>query len=217
MPTFTLAQLRTKAYSRVDNNTAFYGTDEVDQVINECVRVVALVTGFYRTTAQLPAWTVANQLVYTTPAGILIPTDIAFEGRQLQKISLKRLARQRRNWATDTTASKGRVEFWAPVGIGKFVISPKDAQGGRDLTITGLGTPPLLALPNDVLSIENEYVELITEYCAHRLPLKEGGKIFADGSLALNAFYKKLAQRKRLESWKQPKYWLVKPKPEEEA
>ena len=77
------------------------------------------------------------------------------------------------------------------------------------MTITGLGEPPLLVNPTDILVIENEYVELITEYSAHRLPLKVGGKIFADGSLALNEFYDKLKQRARYEAWKQPKYSLV--------
>jgi hypothetical protein len=209
MPSFTLADLRSKVLARLDNNSSLYTYPEIDYVINECVRTVALFTGFFRSTTHLPGFTKPGVRVYSTPPGILVPALIAFEGRQLQKISLKHLARTRRDWATATTASYGRVDYWAPVGISSFLISPIDSEGGHDLTITGPSYPPLLVNPTDVLVIENEYVDLITEYCGHRLPLKEGGKVFSDGSLALNKFYSKLKERKRYEALKMPKYYLL--------
>ena len=212
MPIFTLASLESKCLGGLDNNTAEYPLTEVDFVINEVIRLVALFTGFYKATVQVPGYSVAKQLVYNTPPGILAANVISFEGRQLQKISLKRLARERRNWATDTTDSKGRVEFWAPVGASKFVISPIDSQGGRDISVTGMAEPPLLVDPDDVMTLENEYVELIPEYAVHRLLLKEGGKAFADASLSLNEFYDKLKQRSRYEKLKLDKYRLVGPK-----
>lgn len=211
MPSFTLAVLRQNVLDRLDNNSTLYTLPEVDYVINEAVRVTALFTGFFRNTLQLPGYTQANQLVYPTPTGMLVPMLLTFEGRQLQKISLKKLARVRRNWATATTANFGRVDYWAPIGINQFVISPIDSVGGNDLTITGLGEPPLLVNPTtDVLVLENEYVEIITAYCAHRLPLKVGGKLFADGSLDLKEFYSKIRERYRYEKFIEPKYYLLK-------
>src|SRR5208337_3736978 len=112
MPVFTLSDLRTKALGRLDNNNLLYTLPEVDYVINEAIRTCALFTGFFRNTMQLPGFTVANQLVYPNPTGILVPLFISFEGRQLQKLSFPKLVRTRRSWATDTTASRGRVEFW---------------------------------------------------------------------------------------------------------
>ena len=213
MPVFKLSDLESKCLGGLDNNTAEYPLAEVDYVINEAIRIVSLFTGFYKGTVQVPGYSVANKLVYNTPTGILAANVISFEGRQLQKISLRKLARERRNWATDTTASKGRVEFWAPVGASKFVITPIDSQGGRDISVTGMAEPPLLVDPDDVMTLENEYVELIPAYAKHRLPLKEGGKTFADGSLALNDFYAVMMQRKRFESLKEfPLYKLVGPK-----
>jgi hypothetical protein len=142
---------------------------------------------------------------------MLMPLMIAFEGRQLQKTSPAKLSRLRRNWATATTAGYGAVDYWVPYGIGQFILNPIDSVGGNSLTITGLGEPPLLVDSNDVLVIENEYVELITAYSAHRLPLKLGGKIFADGSIEINEFYEKLRERARYESWKlPPPYRLLK-------
>jgi hypothetical protein len=197
------------ALAKVDGNSILYTNPEIDYVINEAVRVTALATGFYRSTIQLPGWTVADQLVYDVPAPILVPTSVLFEGRQLNPISLRELGRTRRNWATDTSARSGRPDYWAPVGIGKFVISPKDSVGGNDLALTGVAEPPLLVDATDVMQLENEYVEIITEYCGHRLPLKEGGKIFADASIGLNNFYDKLRQRKRLEKVKFQKYYIL--------
>ena len=213
MPIFTLASLESKCLGGLDNNTAEYPLTEVDFVINEVIRLVALFTGFYKATVQVPGYSVAKQLVYNTPPGILAANVISFEGRQLQKISLRRLARERRNWATDTTNSRGRVEFWAPAGASKFVMTPIDSQGGRDISVTGMAEPPLLVNPDDVMTLENEYVEIIPAYAKHRLPLKEGGKTFADGSLALNDFYTVMMQRKRFESLKEfPLYKLVGPR-----
>ena len=212
MPVFTLTDLRSKVLDRLDQNTGEYPLTEVDYVINECIRITALFTGFYKATVQVPGYSVANQLVYNTPPGILAANVISFEGRQLQKISLRRLARQRRNWATDTTAAYGRVEYWAPVGASKFVISPIDSQGGRDISVTGMAEPPLLVKPGDVMTLENEYVELIPEYAIHRLLFKEGGKAFADASLSLNEYYDKMAQRKKYEKLKLARYKLIGPK-----
>ena len=176
MPVFTLSSLENKVLDRLDQNTGEYPLTEVDYVINECIRVTALFTGFYKATVQVPGYSVANKLVYDTPPGILAANVISFEGRQLQKISLRRLARERRNWATDTTNSRGRVEFWAPAGASKFVMTPIDSQGGRDISVTGMAEPPLLVNPDDVMTLENEYVELIPEYAVHRLLLKEGDR-----------------------------------------
>ncbi len=181
----------------------------MDFCINEAIRIISLHTGFFRNTLHLPGYTVENQLVYPTPAGLLTPVIVSFEGRQLQKISLKKLVRTRRGWATETTASRGRVEFWAPIGINQFIMVPIDAQGGRDVTITGLGTPPLLVNAGDVMVLEREYVDIIVNYCTHRLPLKIGGQPFADGSLALKDFYAEMAQRARYEGYKSPRYSLI--------
>lgn len=211
MPQFTLSNLRDKALSRVENSV-LYTLPEVDYVINEAIRVTSLFTGLVRSVVSVPGLSVASKLVYQTPPGILVPGIVTFDGRQLQKVPLRKLARNRRNWATDTTASRGRVEFWAPIGITQFVITPVDAQGGRDISVTGMGEPVKLVNANDIMILENEYVDIITDYCAHRLPLKIGGKIFADGSLALNDFYSAMKQRMHYEKLKIAPYKLIGPK-----
>lgn len=214
MPVFKLSDLRTKALARLEDNAVLYTQPEIDAIINEAIRCTALFTGFYRATVHVPGFSQANQRVYNTPPGILAIDTVYFEGRLLQKISLKRLARLRRTWATDTTDTRGRVEYWSPWGNTLFVISPQDSQGGRDISATGQAEPPLLVNADDVMVLENEYVEIVTEYCEHRLPLKLGGKIFADGSLALNDFYAKMRQRMAYEKFKFPKYRILQVQPQ---
>lgn len=217
MPTFNLSDLRATALSRVDNNSSLYTNDELDWVINEVVRIVALFTGFYRVTANISGGSVANQLIYSCPTGIFVPYRVILDGRDIPRSTFRDLVRTRRKWATDTTASKGQVETWAPIGNTMFVMYPILATSGRTITVVGRGEPPALVNPTDVVTLENEYVEIIAEYCDHRLPLKEGGKLFADGSLALNDFYRNMVERKALESWKRPKYWLLEPKAKDVA
>jgi hypothetical protein len=212
MPSFTLATLQQMVLDRLDNNTALYTDDELTYIINECVRVISLFTGFFRSTVTETGVTVANQIIYNTPSGMLMPLMVAFNGRQIQKTTLRNLSRRRRNWAMETTAGFGQTESWAPLGLTQFVMYPIDSTGGNTLIITGLGEPPLLVNPGDTLVIENEYVELITAYGAHRGPLKEGGKIFADGSLELKEFYSILNERKRYQASIEPRYWLLQPK-----
>jgi hypothetical protein len=209
VPSFSLSTIQGYVLDRLDGNSTLYTSPELTYVINECIGVISLFTGFFKNTVQLPGFTVANQRVYTTPNGMLAPVIISFEGRQLQRISLRKLARARKNFLTDNTTSFGPPDFWAPIGIGMFLMSPIDSVGGHSITLTGIGQPPLLVNPTDVIVLENEYVEMITAYCAHRLPLKIGGKIFADGSLELNEFYDKLKQRARYEAWIAPKYSLI--------
>lgn len=215
MPSITLSELRARLLVRVDSNSVLYTAPELDYVINEVIRTVVLFTGFYRQTVDLPGHTVADQIVYAVPSPIVAPSSVAFEGHQLKKISLKRLAELRRNWARDTVTVKGPVEFWAPIGTTKVVLSPIDDSGGHDLTFTGIACPDLLTAGSDVMDLENEYLDLILEYGAHRLPLKEGGKVFADGSLQLNVFHSKMNERRRLQKLKLPKYRLVQPRPPE--
>lgn len=215
MPVFSLGTLRGLALDRLDGNSTLFTNPELDYIINEAIQVTALNTGFFRSTSSVT--TVANQLEYSTPTGMLLPFLISTNGRLIQQTSLRRLARTRRNWATATTANYGQTEYWAAVGVGTFVMSPIDSTGGNTLTVTGLGIPPLLVAAADVMVLENEYVEAITSYCAHRLPLKIGGPAFANGSLDLNEFYEKMNDRKRYESLEMPKYRLLAARPQQEG
>jgi len=143
MPTITLAQLRSLAYDRVDNNTVLFPTAEVDSIINEAIRTLNLFTGFLQATADIPGFSVIGQRLYQCPSPILFPLKVQFEGRQLDMVPLRRLGEDYRKWATDVTAGAGPVSRWSPIGITQFVIHPADSVGGQYIGVTGVIEPPL--------------------------------------------------------------------------
>lgn len=209
MPTYTLSQLEALAYGRVDNNTALYGQAEVDAVINEAIRTLNLFTGFYQGSAQVPGFSVPGQRVYNTPSPILFPVRVQFEKVTLAPTSLHVLAKNHRDWAYHTTANYGPVQDWARVGISQFVIHPADAAGGQAMLVTGVQETPLLVQPGDTMVLDDEFVEIIEEYCAHRLPLKVGGKIFTDASLLYQSFLRKMKERRMVQGVKMPRYFVL--------
>ncbi len=208
MPTITLADLRTLVYARVEDNTLLYTTAEVDAVINEAMRLTNLFTAFNQTSIQLPNFTVADQLLYDVPFPIIFPTRIAYEGKDLDKTGLIRIAQDYRYWATDTTNTYGPVGRWVPIGIKRFALHPIDSIGGASITITGVAEPTLLVAPGDVMQLDDDFVTLIVDYCGHRLVLKEGGKVFSDASLLIQSYWRNTKQLKRWQTFKAPRYFV---------
>lgn len=211
MPTFSLATLRQMALDRVDNNTQFYtyalGANayfDIDAVINEAIRIANLFTGFIQASVNLPGFTQATTLIYSTPAPIIIPVRVSYNGVFLDRTPVARLAQYNPAWATETTASYGPVQEWVPLGITLFALHPIDSVGGANLNVIGVQEPTPLVNANDVINLPDEFVPLITEYCAHRLPLKEGGSIFAQGAQAFRSWSRKMKTLSRWEGVKMP-------------
>lgn len=207
MPSYSLAKLRELVYERVEFGL-LYSIEEVDAVISEALQVANLFSGFNETSFELPGFTVANQLIYQVPVGIVFPTRVAFEGRDLDKIGLRQIGQRIRTWATDTTDTYGPVARWVPIGITQFCLHPIDAVGGNDVTITGVAETDKMVNPGQIMQLDDEYVTLITEYCGHRLVLKEAGKVFADASLLIQHFWHEMKRLKRWQGWKAPRYFV---------
>lgn len=207
MPTYTLGQLDQACLDRVDQNSALYTKPERTAIINESLSVLNLFCGFYQATIQVPGFSQPDQLLYRTPAGIIIPTRVTYEMNVLRPLSLKALARQRPKFARESSDNYGPPAEWVPLGIGLFLIHPMDHDGGGDLSVTGIATPPALVNDGDVITIEDEYCEIVTEYFGHRAPLKEGGQVFADAAGLYKLFLSKMKQRSIHESLRLPAYW----------
>lgn len=193
---------------RVEGNTTLYTQTEITAVINECIRISNAFTAFNETSTLVPGSTVANQLVYSTPSGILFPTQVAFNGRVLDKVSLTSIGECYRNWATDTTSTYGPVARWIPIGITTFAIHPIDAIGSNALLVTGVAETTLLASGSDVMELDDEFVTMLVDYCGHRLVLKEGGKVFSDASILIQTYWREMKGLKRLQTWKAPRYFV---------
>lgn len=208
MPTFNLAALETRVYDGLDNNQAEFPEFNVRCVINEAMARLNVITGFNRATVTVTGGTVAGQLEYAIPAGILFPTRCDYNGRELSAISMKRLGAKHRNWSVMTTAN-GPVTRWARLGLTKFILNPIDLHAGNVLEVTGVSPLVPLVNANDPVVLDDQYVDIVIDYCKQRLPLKEGGAEFATGSLAYRDMTRKLKTMTMWRSMRFPAYWLI--------
>ena len=206
MPTQTLAAIMDRIYSRLDGNTLLYDQASVIQEINDGVSVINLMTGAIQTSVQMA--TQSNRLVYQTPAGIIFPVAVQYEGHALTPISLRALASQSRSWATEVSSPGKPVKFWAPIGISQFVLNPIDSAGGRSLVITGVSEPTPMALPNDTIPLPNDCVDALEELVAGVLPVREGGRVFTEAAKKLfGSFLKKMKAKSAYTGLIWPQYY----------
>lgn len=194
MPSATLGQVIAKVYSRLDGNTALYPRQDIVDEVNDAMQVVNLLLGSIQTSVQVFTGQVdltatppqLPQLVYPTPAGIIFPVAVTYEGRNLAGMSLRALAGQSRSWASDVSAPNGRpVRNWAPIGFTQFVINPRDGNGGRSLIVTGVAEPTPLVNDDDLIPLQNEVVDDIEDLVGSVMPIREGGFVFAAAAAEL--------------------------------
>ena len=214
---YTLAELQSSVYARLENNTLFFPAAEVTDIINEALRAINIVTGFYQGTPD-SLISVAGKLVYNVPAGMLYPQRVQFEQTQLDAIPITRIGQDYRTWATDTTNKLGPVARWIPVGIDKFCIHPADSVGGSRIFVTGVLETPVLALPDDAMTLDEEWADMVVEYCASRLPLNTSGpSTSAALSLYSKSYIPSLKALTNLSSMKWPKFFIQSGSPASEG
>ena len=208
--TYTLAMLEELVWDRLENNTVLYTQAEVDAIINESLSIANMFIGFYQTTRNVSGGSVAGQQIYAVPTGIIFPVRVQFNGRQLEKTIRGQIAKQNYSWCTDTTATRGPVADWIPFGITAFALHPIDARGGGVIQVTGISQMPTLspASPSPVVTLEDEDVGIISDYCAHRLPLKLPGKIFADASELYKQFLRDIKRKTMWTRFTAPHYYI---------
>jgi len=209
MASQTLAQLQSRVYARLDDNTLLYTSQNVTDSLNEAIRVVNLASGFLQGTIQVPTLSQPNRIWYDVPAGILIPMRCQFEGGYLVKYFPNAIGMAYSTWTTDSTANTGLpVAEWVPCGFTKFAIHPADSIGGSEIYISGVLEPTLLVNPSDTIQMPVEYSDLIVNLSAQILCLKETGSLFKQSSLYYQQF---LSLMKKLTIWRgmiMPRYYV---------
>lgn len=208
MPQFTLGEIDDRVLDRLDRNTALYSTLQRYRAINDAIRVLNLITGFTNTTVDIPNFTVKGQLIYNIPPGIIFPLRVYFEGRQLDKVSIRSISMRFRNWTTAQSNQGTPVQRWIPFGLGMFGIHPTDSAGGNNLQVNGISEPPWLSLPDQEITIEDQWLTLIENLAAQVLPLKESSAIFAAASLLYQEFIRGAKQDLWLSQMSFPRYFV---------
>lgn len=205
----TLANLQGRVYSRIDNNTLLYPSDQVTTLINEAVRTINLITGFQQVSLIIPYQTQSNRIWYDIPNQIIFPLRVKIGDTYLQPSSMLSIGRSNPQWITETTDNTvSPVASWVRFGFRKLAIHPADAVGGQDITVTGVAEPPLLIEPTDTIQFSNDILSAFDLYATFSLTMKESPKEFAANSTAYQDFLRLV---KRLTIWKNfvaPRYYL---------
>lgn len=207
MPTVNLGNLRTRVYSRLEDNSLFHSYPEVDGAINDAVRVLNLFTGFIQKTDTVT--TVANTGVYDVPSTILIATRVAFNGRYLTPAPMSDFGLSYPRWISETTAQAGtNVTHWVPLGMRKFAIYPIDPVGSNTLTVTGVAEPTVLSADADEIQYPSEFGDILEEYAAHLVMIKAGGVVAKTAMLHYQSFLKRMGDLKRYKSKINPVFYI---------
>lgn len=211
---YEAGELEAMVYSRVENNTLLYTEAEVLAALTEALRVFGLFTGYDQVTVSAGN-TVAGRVFYRTPPGIVIPLAVARAGRQLARCSAQAMALRWADWLRHTSASRGPVAHWIPVGLGWFALHPADAVGGAALTVTGTAEPTPITSAAQTVNVPEEFVDALVEYTGHILTLKEGGAVFADSAVLYQKFLARMKEWGQFRNLRHPRYYVEAKSPKE--
>lgn len=212
MSVYSLGDLKSRVYDRLENNVELYPQAQVVSEINNAIRSWNLFVGEVQDTRHVPGYSVAGQILYSVPTGIIAPFYVYCEGRQLNLVPLKVISRLRRDWMRETTQYYGPVMNWIPIGLSTFAIHPIDHIGGKDIEVSGLVEPTLLVNDEDSISIPDKDADVITDLATVNLAFVEGGKTFADISMLYTQVLSRMKKRAAWAGMRMPMYWIIKQK-----
>jgi hypothetical protein len=194
LPSLALSDLRTKLLDRVEGNSAFYPNSDLDNKINEALKISNLFCGWSQGRVPI-GMTTAGRVFYRVAPGMLFTLKVYLENRELIKDSISTLSATQPKWVNGLGI---KSSYWVPIGITRLAIFPADQKGGRYLEAWGVTEPPKLVNPSDVATIPDEQLDLIVEYAFMNLTLKEGGAVFTAASRLYKPWLKKI---KGLQQW----------------
>jgi hypothetical protein len=192
MPTVTLAALEQRIWDQCDGNTGEFSEPNVRAVINQQLSRLNVLLGLFSATIPVPGFTVANQFQYQNPTGIFIPVRVDFEGQELQRMSMDRLARAYPHWVSDVSSNIGPPAHVGVIDLQAFILHPADSYGGNLLEVTGIVPTTPLVNQNDVVQLADQWIESLVAYGKMRLLAKEANKAFADAVKAFAPFKAKI-------------------------
>lgn len=218
----TLAQLRTSAGLRWED-TPFWTTADIDDAINEGLRVWNMLTGYWKTTANIT--TVANQHFYTLNTSLTYATIFHYQNNPIMQDVSKSIDNGRPTWQSETTASGGDVptvpKMWMKFGVKLVAFWPAPALV-QTIVAEGVAKTPVLSAAGDFVDIGEEELAYIEGYAIHRASLKLGGDVwkstfhfyreFIEGAsirnefLKASSFYRRVMGPDLLREWNPPRY-----------
>lgn len=199
--------MQRRVYDRLEGNTVFYTLPEVTTAINMSFRTVNAFSGFYQKTVPVPL-TIPNRFFYDLPDPVLIPLNVNYQGRALQKEHIKRLGSSRRNILRD--ANRSGPKYWLPIGLKKIMISPADSIGGKFFEVQGICQTPELVNLTDTVVIADEWTEIIEEDAFRFLTLKESGAVFTSAARLFMKWGPRVRDLAMWINYRSPKFFVEK-------
>lgn len=207
MPTVTLGDTVNRVYARLEWNDVFYPYDEVVDAINEGIAVLNLFTGYLQASGTVTS--VANQVWYSTPSNVLLPTRVAIAGQYLRKVPFRNIGRDFPMWQTETTNTVGRpFDSWIPLGLKTFAVYPIDPDGGKTIKVTGVAELQRLTSDVDLIPFPSEFAGSLEDYAAHVCMMKCGGNTAKAAMGLYQGFLGRMKELKRYKSQINPRFYV---------
>lgn len=206
----TRLQLRDRIYDRLENNRTLYSDAELNRAINNALRLINGVSGFWQRTLPLNNLAQDRVAIYTLPDSMFIPSAVYYETRPLNPTSVRELGLMHPTWRTDTTGSTGvNVRDWAPLSFRQFAIWPAPSKGGRVITVSGICLDTDLTADDATLPIGDTFIDLAEDWAFMWLVMKESGKPFADAVRQSSPRWRtKLEELRKWQSFRSPNFWI---------
>ena len=199
----TLSDIISLIRNRMQNSW-FWSDQELQDAINEAIRIFQLATGFWSDRYTLT--TVARRVIYNTSLiqdangvpQILMPVRILHNSIPLSPTSVSDMDNGFPGWQLQTTNTSGLSTvplLWGPMGLNKFFIWPADYAGSTGLQIDAMKRAPVLTSDSDYIDIDSTMVPPILDLIQHTLSFKRSGPAFRSTVTLLQSFFKNAAMR----------------------
>lgn len=190
---FKLVDLRDQCYERLGNNQAFWRVDELNRYIREGLKIINVLTGFWRGSYDMGG-TVAGAAWYAVPPQFNYLLRVLVNNYPLGDSKLWDLDQGRPGWEAET----GTPAVWAPAGFNQFVVWPQSADGGEPLIVEGVTPAPQPVADDEYVDMGKEQISMLVDYVEHIAQFKEGGEEFKTSLQRYQSFMRAAAQRNSL-------------------
>lgn len=174
-----LSDLRTSIALRWES-TPYWTNGDMDDAINEALRVWNMLTGYWKTTLNITS--VANQHYYELSTNLTLATTFSYLNNPMAEESAKGLDNGRPTWQGENVNTGLDVpsipKNWVRHGCRLIAIWPALAANGLTIVAEGVAKTPVLTNANDYIDIGQDELAYIEGYALHRCSFKLGGDIW---------------------------------------
>lgn len=184
-----ISQCLRRLYELSVSSPVHWTREELLVFVNDAVFELNLIAWEIQNTQSTTVGTTEN--VYDCPDTIVAAMAIRDGNRYLFREAVSDLDKEIKWESAD--AKRLNIETWVPLGLNKFIISPRPL-GDKIVYIEGLVMHTILTDSNTDLPIRPEYDNAIQDYVVERAMFKEGGAELAQAAALYKDFIENAQQ-----------------------